>query len=49
MESNFEKTLSIFDKEKNYLYEKALEVVNTTEMVKARHKGEKYEVEVSRE
>lgn len=33
-----------FEKERKYLYEKAMEVVNTGEMLKAYRKGEKYEV-----
>ena len=33
-----------FEKERKYLYEKAMEVVNASEMLKAYRKGEKYQV-----
>ena len=35
-----------FEREANYLYDKAMEVVNTSEMLKANRKGEKYEAQV---
>ena len=35
-----------FEKERKYLYEKAMEVVNASEMLKAYRKGEKYEVKM---
>lgn len=35
-----------FEKERKYLYEKAMKVVNASEMLKAYRKGEKYEVEM---
>ena len=38
-----------FDKERKYLYEKAMEVVNASEMLKAYRKGEKYKVEIEEE
>lgn len=38
-----------FDKERKYLYEKAMEVVNASEMLKAYRKGEKYKVEMEEE
>lgn len=38
-----------FEKERKYLYGKAMEVVNATEMLKAYRKGEKYEVTMEEE
>lgn len=38
-----------FEKERKYLYEKAMKVVNASEMLKAYRKGEKYEVEMETE
>mgnify|MGYP000701796219 FL=1 len=38
-----------FEKERKYLYEKAMEVANVTEMLKAYRKGEKYEVQMESE
>ncbi|WP_343338424.1 hypothetical protein TPELB_05780 [Terrisporobacter petrolearius] len=38
-----------FEKERKYLYGKAVEVVNATEMLKAYRKGEKYEVTMEEE
>ncbi len=38
-----------FEKERKYLYEKAMEVANVTEMLKAYRKGEKYEVQMEEE
>ena len=38
-----------FDKERKYLYEKAIEVVNSSEMLKAYRKGEKYQVTMGEE
>lgn len=38
-----------FEKERKYLYEKAMKVVNATEMLKAYRKGEKYEVTMEEE
>ncbi|MDZ4910524.1 hypothetical protein GNF68_16125, partial [Clostridium perfringens] len=38
-----------FEKERKYLYEKAMEVVNAGEMLKAYRKGEKYEVTMEEE
>lgn len=38
-----------FEKERNYLYEKVMEVVNVTEILKAYNKGEKCEVEIAKE
>lgn len=38
-----------FEKERKYLYEKAMEVANVTEMLKAYRKGEKYDVQMEEE
>ena len=38
-----------FEKERKYLYEKAMEVVNASEMLKAYRKGEKYQVTMEEE
>ena len=38
-----------FEKERKYLYETAMEVVNASEMLKAYRKGEKYEVKMETE
>lgn len=38
-----------FEKERKYLYEKAMKVVNASEMLKAYRKGEKYEVKMETE
>lgn len=38
-----------FEKERKYLYEKSMEVVNASEMLKAYRKGEKYEVQMESE
>ena len=38
-----------FEKERKSLYEKAMEVVNASEMLKAYRKGEKYEVKMETE
>lgn len=38
-----------FERRKNYLYDKAMDIVNTSEMLKANRKGEKYEIEVEEE
>ena len=38
-----------FDKERKYLYEKAMKVVNAPQMLKACRKGEKYEVKMETE
>lgn len=38
-----------FEKERRYLYETAMEVVNASEMLKAYRKGEKYEVKMETE
>ena len=37
---------SYFDKQVKYLYNKAEEVINTYAMLKANHKGEKYEIDI---
>lgn len=38
-----------FENMKNYLYDKAMEVVNTSEIMKASYRGERYEVSVEEE
>ena len=38
-----------FERETTYLYNKAIEIANTTEMLKANRKGEKYEIGVPKE
>lgn len=38
-----------FEKERKYLYEKSMEMVNTSEMLKAYHQGEKYDIQMESE
>ena len=38
--------ISYFEKETKELYDKSMEVINTSEMLKANRKGEKFEVKI---